>query len=165
MWLCDRMLSIVKKNCVLTENKRVHQELRRAAAEVARLQKKARKGERTLMHRIGKGHNPFYTVDCFASRWCRWLVIDWLDMLMYSDETSGWMELTCDNQGAGIIQCHALHGGQKPPRNVCCVCIYQIAELCSIGLLFGGIVFRFLYWVYFVQCGCWWLHLMCFEKT
>jgi len=31
-------------------------------------------------------------------------------MLMYSDETSGWMELTCDNQGAGIIQCHALHG-------------------------------------------------------
>jgi len=31
---------------VLSENKRVHQELRRAAAEVARLQKKARKGRR-----------------------------------------------------------------------------------------------------------------------
>jgi len=32
-------------NCLCTDNKRGHQELRRAAAEVARLQKKARKGE------------------------------------------------------------------------------------------------------------------------
>jgi len=35
-------------NCFCAENKRMHQELRRAAADVARLQKKARKGEQAL---------------------------------------------------------------------------------------------------------------------
>ena len=50
----------VNKSGFITENKRVHHELRRAAADVARLQKKARKGEYFVVKAWKEAYNPIF---------------------------------------------------------------------------------------------------------
>jgi len=53
---------------VCAENKRVHQELRRAAADVARLQKKVRKGARTWWL-VWSSSRRFFTLLGYVVVW------------------------------------------------------------------------------------------------